>query len=93
MWTCIKCSGLSEDPLDGQCPICGTELRINKEEFLKNLTRKLERHDWTFRMSDDFSVWSSGNVQREDILFQLEVAEKGGFGLEAKALYDFYSRR
>lgn len=61
-----------------------------QHQFLAEIIRKeLKRHDWTFNMSDDHSVWQKGVKEQKEIKKFIEDAYEIGFD-PWKLFYEHY---
>lgn len=57
----------------------------NENDLRAQLIEALSRHDWEYKYSDDYRVWSEGQKQREHIRDLMKRVPDG------EALYDQYA--
>ena len=61
-----------------------------QHQFLAEIIRRdLKRHDWTFNMSDDHSVWKKGEQEQKEIKNLIKDAYEIGFD-PWKLFYEHY---
>ena len=81
-YKCPKCNGNGKYHPEG-CPNCGSGLIIDRTRLLTILKQKCKAHDWYYRQSDDYNVYTKGCQEHEEILELHKIAEIAGFGEEA----------
>ena len=58
------------------------------EMILNELKEVLERHDWYFDMSDDYSVYSAGRASASRITALRQAAARAGCAEQATVVYN-----
>lgn len=74
------------------CELCPALMEAAKTTLLEQLEKLLASHDWTYDYSDDYSVWSRGQQEREAIRGLMQRCHEQDVGAEADGLYDRYRR-